>query len=66
MGSVDEVKCSVVKLVFSATLSVVPVTNVGPGGLVGLVSEVIVVESTGVSPSVIDPAMEETDSVLEI
>lgn len=58
MGSVDEVKSSVV-LVFLDILSVVPVIHVGPGGLV---CEVIVsvVGSTG------DSVMEATDSVLEI
>lgn len=61
----DEVKCSVVKIAFFAILSIVPVVHGGPGGLV---SEVIVsvVESTGVSPTVIDPVMEATDSELDI
>lgn len=57
MGSVDEVKCSVVKFVFLRKLSVVPVIHVGPGGLV---FEVSVVGSTG------DPVIEATDSVLEM
>lgn len=66
----DEVRCSVVKLVFFAILSVASVIHVGPGGLVGLVSEVIVsvVEAIGpavkVGPSVTGPVVEATDSVL--
>lgn len=71
-GSVDEVRCSAVKLVFFAILSVASVIHVVPVGLVGLVSEVIVsaVESIGpvvkVGPSARDPVVEATDSVLEL
>lgn len=58
------------KLVFFAILSVASVIHVGPGGLVGLVSEVIAgaVESIGPvvkgGPSVMDPVVEATDLVL--
>lgn len=70
--SVTEVRCSVVELVFFAILSVASEINVGPGGLVILVSEVIVnmVGSIGpvvkVGPTVMDLVVEATDSVLEL
>lgn len=71
-GSVDEVKCSVIKLLFFAILSVASVTYVGSDGLVGLVSEVIVsvVESIGplvkVGPCRMDPVLEATDSAVAV
>lgn len=71
-GSVDEVKSSVIKLVFFAILSVASVIHVGSDELVGLVSEVIVsvVESIGpvvkVGPCVMDPVLEATDSAVEV
>lgn len=61
MGSVDEVRCSVVESVFFAILTVSSVIRVGPVGLVGLASEVTVsvVESIG-------PVVKATDPVLDI
>lgn len=41
-GSVDEVCCSVMKLDFFVPVSVASVIHAGPGGLVGLMSEVTV------------------------
>lgn len=65
-GPVDEVRCSVVKLVFFAILSVASEIHVGPGGLVGLVSEVMVsVAEWGLGPWVTGPEVQATDSVLE-
>lgn len=65
-GPVDEVRCSVVKLVFFAILSVASEINVGPGGLVGLVSEVMVsVAEWGLGPWVTGPEVQATDSVFE-
>lgn len=71
-GSVDEVRSSVVKLVFFAIQSVASVIHVCSGGLAGLASEVIgsAVESIGpvvkVGPNVMDPELVATDSVLEV
>ena len=71
-SSVDEVRCSVVKSAFFAILSAACVIHVGPSGLVGLASEVVVsvIESTGpvvkVGTSAMDPVLEATDSVLEV
>lgn len=65
---VDEVKCSPEKLVFFAILSVASVIYVGTGGVVDLVSEVIVsvAESIGlavqVGPCVMDSVLEATVS----
>lgn len=73
-GSVDEVRCSVVELVFFAILAVVSVIHEGPTGLVRLVSEVIVsavdsigpVVKAGPNVQVMDPVVEANDPVLEL
>lgn len=73
-GSVVEVRCSVVELVFFAILAVASVIHAGPTGLVSLVSEVVVsvVESigpvveTGPNVQVTDAVVKATDPVMEL
>lgn len=66
-GSVDEVRCPVVRLVFVAILHGASVTHGGPGGLVSEV-KVSVAESIGpvvkVGPCAKDPVVEATTSAL--
>lgn len=74
VGSVDEVSCSAEETVFFAIPSVAPVVHVGPLGLVGPMSEVIVCNVESVGPVVMvgpcvqikDPVVEAPDPVLEI